>query len=88
MEGDAFADKLLRGFEGWASYAETGKVGCVGAPAGRGLLEDDGVFHFFEKFTGFSAFEKNKQPRSRDNSPFPPFAMKLRRMGHPVSWGE
>src|SRR5271168_2406221 len=45
---DSFANELFGCFVGWASYAETRKVWDVGAPAGGGLLEDDGVlFHGF-----------------------------------------
>ena len=52
VEDDSFADELLGGFVGWASYAETGKFRGVGAPAGRGLLEDDSVAHVSASLQG------------------------------------
>jgi len=48
VEVDSLANELFGCLVGWASYAETRKVWDVGAPAGGGLLKDDGVlFHGF-----------------------------------------
>ena len=44
----SFPNELFGCFVGWTSYSETRKVWDVGAPAGGGLFEDDGVlFHGF-----------------------------------------
>lgn len=46
MELNAVADELFGGIEGWPCDTETGKVWCVGTPAGGRFLEDCGVlFH-------------------------------------------